>query len=106
MACRQVGSLLELERTLHDTVQKSVLVCFHATWRGSPQGIDSDLERFCTTYPLVVVVKVNVEQLEDVAKKFHIRTLPTFKVFHDSMELDTVVGANTRQLEQLFQRHK
>jgi len=73
--------------------EKPVLVYFHlpscakcATWKGVAESLIKDTEE------QVKLVKINVAMNQDLAKKFHILSAPSFLVFRSGTEAERFVG--------------
>jgi len=103
---KEIKSLEELEKAFSEAGTNAVLIDFHATWCGPCKQIAPDLQKFSVAYPKVVVLKVDIDEAEDVAQKYEISVMPTFKVFVNGVVADTIVGANVSKLEELFKKYQ
>ena len=82
-----------------------VLVDFWATWCGPCRAVAPIVEELAGEYPgQLKVVKVDVDESQDVAAKYRIMSIPTIMVFKDGQEVDRVVGAVPKPM--LLQRVK
>ena len=54
---------------------------------------------FSQTYQNANYLKVDVDELPDVAQEYGIRAMPTFMIFKDGEKVDELVGANPAALE-------
>lgn len=71
-----------------------MVVDFYATWCGPCKVIAPKVVEFSKEYPEVDFIKVDVDDLSDVAAEYNIRAMPTFLLFKDGKQVDNVVGAN------------
>lgn len=87
------------------TCEKPTIVDFTATWCGPCQHIAPVFERLAKEYKdTITCIKVDVDELEDVAAECGIEAMPTFLVFKKGVKLDLVVhGADEETLNKLFQ---
>jgi len=99
---KHIGSVQELDKAFSEAGDKLVLIDFYATWCGPCKTIAPELEKLAGQHPNVVVLKVDVDDAEDVAQKYEISAMPTFKLFHKGKEIGMVMGANLPKLEDLF----
>jgi thioredoxin 1 len=60
---------------------------------------------FSKQYTGASFLKVDVDELSDVAQEYGIRAMPTFLIFKDGEKVDEVVGANPAKLEAVIKKH-
>lgn len=71
-----------------------VLVDFWATWCGPCRMIAPAIEELANEYEgRVKVVKVDVDNAQQTAQGFGIRSIPTLLIFQDGKVADQLVGA-------------
>ncbi|CAO3699219.1 unnamed protein product [Rhizopus stolonifer] len=76
-----------------------VLVDFTATWCGPCKLITPVLEKHAAVYKNVVFVKVDVDDLSDIAAAYNIRAMPTLFFFKKGEKVAEVVGAKVAEIE-------
>lgn len=103
---KEVGNLAELEKAFAEAGSKAVLVDFYATWCGPCKTIAPRLKELAEATPSMVVLKVDVDKAPDIAEKYDIQAMPTFKVFKNGKEVETAVGGNPSNIEALFKKYK
>uniref|UniRef100_U5EYG8 Thioredoxin n=1 Tax=Corethrella appendiculata TaxID=1370023 RepID=U5EYG8_9DIPT len=82
-----------------------VLVDFFATWCGPCKNIAPKLEEFSNTYAgKIVVIKVDVDECEDLAMKYEISSMPTFVFIKNKEVADKFSGANADKLESYIKK--
>lgn len=64
-----------------------VLVDFYATWCGPCKMLGPVLEEISSDRAEVKIVKIDVDENPDLARKFGIMSVPTLYLFNDSKEL-------------------
>jgi thioredoxin 1 len=57
------------------------------------------MDRFSDEFPGAHFVKLDVDEVPDVAQELGIRAMPTFLIFKDGEKAGEVVGANKVALE-------
>ena len=83
-----------------------VLVDFWAPWCGPCRMIAPALDQLATEYAgKAKVVKVDIDQNQATALKYHVRSIPMLLVFKNGQVQDTQVGAVGKpQLAQLIDK--
>ena len=74
-----------------------VLIDFWAPWCGPCKIIAPTLNEIAESDPGFTVAKVNVDQNQQLAKKFKIRNIPTMLVLKDGVEAKRIVGVKTKR---------
>ncbi len=71
-----------------------ILVDFWAEWCGPCKLIAPILEELATTYDgKLRIVKVDVDESPDVARRYEIMSIPTLVLFHDGAAKKRMIGA-------------
>ena len=84
---------------------KPVVIDFWATWCGPCQKMGPLIEALAEDYDgKAIVGKCNVDEEDELAMQFNVRSIPTVIFFKDGKEVDRVVGAVAKpKLEEKFQ---
>ena len=69
-----------------------VLVDFFATWCGPCKMLSPVLERVAEKHPEVKIVKVDVDQANDLAVEYGVMGVPTMLLFKDGEIVNKAVG--------------
>jgi thioredoxin 1 len=102
---KQIGSMAELDDVFRAAGERAVFIDFFATWCGPCKMIAPKLEELSKVYTNVIVLKVDVDQCEDIAAKYGISAMPTFKIFKNGVPVDEFCGANAEKIEQLLKKY-
>lgn len=79
--------------TFNEIKQKGlVLVDFYADWCGPCQMLVPTLERLSEANSGADIVKLNVDNAEDVAMEYGVMSIPTMILFKDGQKVDQKVG--------------
>ncbi|PVU93902.1 hypothetical protein BB561_002966 [Smittium simulii] len=74
--------------------QSLVVVDFYAVWCGPCKMLAPKLEEYSSEFPEVKFLKVDVDNLSEVAAEHGITAMPTVKFFKGGKQVDEVVGMN------------
>ena len=72
--------------------EKPVLVDFYADWCGPCKMLAPIIEEIANENEDVKVVKVNVDEAQDIAVKYDVMSIPTTVVIKNGQEVDRIVG--------------
>lgn len=74
-----------------------VLVDFWAPWCGPCQMLGPVIEEIAGEVKDVKVVKVNVDEAQEISMKYNITGIPTVMLFKDGQIVETIVGFRQKQ---------
>nr|CAH7746475.1 unnamed protein product [Callosobruchus chinensis] len=96
----------DLDTKLTDAGDQLVVVDFFATWCGPCKMISPKLEELAKEYSNVIILKVDVDECEDVAMEYNISSMPTFVFIKNKSVVTTFSGANYDKLKQTVEQYK
>ncbi|KAH8329391.1 hypothetical protein KR074_009663, partial [Drosophila pseudoananassae] len=93
----------DLDSQLTKAGSKLVVVDFFATWCGPCKMISPKLGELATQYAdHIVVVKVDVDECEDIAMEYEVSSMPTFLFIKNGSKVEMFSGANATRLEDVI----
>lgn len=72
-----------------ELIKEKILVDFYANWCGPCKMIAPELERANSD---IKVVKVDVDQFEDLAREYGVMSIPTLVLFNEGKEIKRTIG--------------
>ncbi|KAL0336293.1 UNVERIFIED_CONTAM: Thioredoxin H2 [Sesamum radiatum] len=83
-----------------------IVIDFTASWCGPCQYIQPAINDFAEKYTDVEFIKLDVDELHDVAEEFGVQAMPTFILIKKGKEVDKVVGAKKDDLQKKIEKHR
>lgn len=72
-----------------ELIKEKVLVDFYANWCGPCKMIAPELERAQSN---IKVIKVDVDEFEDLAREYGVMSIPTLVLFNEGKEVKRTIG--------------
>ncbi|KAJ8708069.1 hypothetical protein PYW08_010435 [Mythimna loreyi] len=89
----------DLKTRLTEAGEKLVIIDFMATWCGPCKMIGPKLDEMASEMAdSIVVLKVDVDECEDIATEYNINSMPTFVFVKSSKKIEEFSGANVDKL--------
>ncbi|GMH15332.1 hypothetical protein Nepgr_017173 [Nepenthes gracilis] len=85
---------------------KMIVIDFTATWCRPCRYMDPSVDEFAAKYSDVEFIKIDVDELMNVAGEFGIHAMPTFLLIKNGKEIDKVVGAKKQELQAKIEKHR
>lgn len=79
------------EEDFNEIIKNKVLVDFYADWCGPCKMLAMEIEKAASEID-IDIVKVNVDEEEDIARKYGVMSIPTLILFENGQELKQTIG--------------
>ena len=80
----------------HIASDEVVLVDYHAEWCGPCKMLEPTIQELANEYP-VTVIKVDVDEHQELARKRQIRSVPTVEVYADGEQAERFIGVQDKE---------
>ncbi|XP_072973771.1 TPR repeat-containing thioredoxin TDX isoform X2 [Typha angustifolia] len=102
-----IHSSSELETTFKSASKlcRLTILYFTATWCGPCRFMAPLYKSLAEKHPKVVFLKVDIDELGDVAHRWNVTSVPAFFFVKNGKEIDRVVGADKSNLERKISQH-
>ncbi|XP_072956509.1 thioredoxin H2-2 [Typha angustifolia] len=78
---------------------KLMVIDFSASWCGPCRFIEPAFKALAAKFTDAVFVKIDVDELSEVSRKWRVEAMPTFVLVKGGQEVSRVVGAKKDELE-------
>ncbi|KAG5059364.1 hypothetical protein AAZX31_01G039200 [Glycine max] len=85
---------------------KLMVIDFTATWCGPCKYMDPIIKEFAAKYTDVEFIKIDVDELMEVAEAFQVQAMPTFILIKKGKVVEKVVGAKKEELQKLIEKRR
>ena len=79
------------EDDFNEIIKNKVLVDFYADWCGPCKMLAMEIEKVASEID-IDIVKVNVDEEEEIARKYGVMSIPTLILFENGQELKKTIG--------------
>ncbi|XP_062214300.1 thioredoxin H2-2-like [Phragmites australis] len=83
----------------HKSAAKLLVIDFSASWCGPCRFIEPSFKEMASRFTDAIFVKIDVDELSEVARTWKVEAMPTFVLVKDGKEVSRVVGAKKDELE-------
>eukprot|EP00262_Sarcandra_glabra_P003155 TRINITY_DN13667_c0_g1_i1.p1 TRINITY_DN13667_c0_g1~~TRINITY_DN13667_c0_g1_i1.p1 ORF type:complete len:128 (+),score=27.32 TRINITY_DN13667_c0_g1_i1:10-393(+) len=83
-----------------------MVVDFSASWCGPCRFIEPFFKELALKFTDVSFVKIDVDELKEVAQTWEVQAMPTFVLFKQGKEIDKIVGAKKDELQKKIEQHR
>nr|XP_043623428.1 thioredoxin H2-like isoform X2 [Erigeron canadensis] len=88
------------------TSNKLMVIDFSAAWCGPCKFIEPAVNDLAVEFSDVDFVRIDVDELPDVAKYFDVQAMPTFVLVKKGKERERFVGIKTDELHRMIEKHR
>ena len=76
---------------------KTTIVDFYAEWCGPCKVLGPVLDKVAAENPEIQIIKVNVDENEELSAEFGIRNIPSVFIFKNGEQTDKFVGMKSKE---------
>ncbi|XP_058073869.1 thioredoxin H2-like [Magnolia sinica] len=82
-----------------------MVIDFTAKWCGPCRFMEPIMNEMANSFTDVVFVKIDVDELKEVAQVWQVEAMPTFVLVKKGQEVDRLVGANKDELKKKIEKY-
>ncbi|WOO77526.1 Thioredoxin-like protein 1 [Vanrija pseudolonga] len=102
----EIGSTAALDQIIKNLAKDQLLVLdFHAVWCGPCHAIAPVFQQLADKFPHVKFAKIDVDAQQELAQRYRISAMPTFKFIKNGTPVDELRGASPPQLQAKVAQH-
>ncbi|XP_062087450.1 thioredoxin-like protein CXXS1 [Humulus lupulus] len=76
-----------------------IVVHFTASWCMPSVAMTPVFEELASSYPGVLFLTVDVDEVKEVASRMEVKAMPTFVLMRNGAQMDKIVGANPDEIK-------
>ncbi|XP_057508357.1 thioredoxin H2-like [Actinidia eriantha] len=84
---------------------KLMVIDFTALWCAPCRFMEPTINAFAAKYTDVEFIKIDVDEMMDVAQEFCVQAMPTFVLIKRGEIVDNVTGAKKEELQNKIEKH-
>ncbi|KAA0034376.1 hypothetical protein IC582_023105 [Cucumis melo] len=84
---------------------KLMVIDFAAAWCGPCRHMEPIIKEFAARFKDVEFVKIDVDELMDIAYEYGVEAMPTFILIKNGKVIDKVVGDRREELQKKIEKH-
>ncbi|CAI8587795.1 unnamed protein product [Vicia faba] len=85
---------------------KLMVIDFTAAWCGPCKYMNTVIKEFAGKYKDVEFIKIDVDELMEVASAFQVQAMPTFILIKNGKVVEKVVGAKKEELQKMIEKRR
>lgn len=85
---------------------KLMVIDFTASWCGPCRFMEPTINEFASKYTDVEFIKIDVDELMDVAQDFGVQVMPTYLFIKKGKVVDKTMGARKEELQKKIEKHR
>ncbi|KAJ4974453.1 hypothetical protein NE237_007627 [Protea cynaroides] len=85
---------------------KLLVIDFTASWCGPCKFFEPAVIEMANRYTDVEFIKIDVDELMDVAQEYGVQAMPTFILIKEGKAVDKIVGTKKDELEKKILKHR
>lgn len=101
----KIGTAEMFDEQLEKAGGKLVVVNFYANWCRPCRMINPRYDNISKEFPNAIFLKLNVGNIEEIADRYKVTITPTFVLFRNGKNMETLFGAAEQQLRNLIIKH-